>query len=60
MSNLKKLFNIKVQDNKISVTPSKNLESILKHYRAVPILIEAVKNLPNATEVLADWDSARS
>ena len=32
---------------------------IMKHYNAIPILIEAVRDLPNAQEVLAEWDKAR-
>ena len=35
------------------------LQTIMKHYNAIPILIEAVRGLPNAQEVLDKWDKAR-
>lgn len=32
----------------------------LAHMNALPILIEAVRRLPDAAEVLAQWDKART
>lgn len=37
-----------------------SFKAIMRHYDAIPILIEAVRELPNSEEILAKWDKARS
>jgi hypothetical protein len=47
------------------VVDGENLETIMKHYKALPILLRYIikKNKegdPEAYKVLADWDKART